>query len=248
LKLWAISDPHLSLGVANKEMHVFGEHWREHWKKIKFHWERTVSSEDVVILSGDISWGRNMDEAQADLDWLDRLPGTKVLFKGNHDRWWQGIHELRRHLPSSVFAVHLDHFAFGPWLIGGTRLWDTTEYNCDSLIEWSDAKGKTRSEPNDELYEKELLRLEQSLKTFRGIPGKRIGVCHFPPCDGQSHKSRALDCFAKAGVEHIVFGHLHSLKAENATKAFPAYKGIQLHLCSADWLDFKPKLIDERQE
>ena len=50
---------------------------------------------DLVLVPGDVSMARNHRDVQADLAWLDRLPGTKVLAPGNHDQWWNGIEKIR---------------------------------------------------------------------------------------------------------------------------------------------------------
>ena len=45
----------------------------------------TVTKGDLVLVAGDISWAMKMDGAQADLDFLAALPGTKIFIRGNHD-------------------------------------------------------------------------------------------------------------------------------------------------------------------
>ena len=47
MAFWALSDPHLSFGNA-RPMHVFGEHWRNHWEKIERAWRDRVSPADDV--------------------------------------------------------------------------------------------------------------------------------------------------------------------------------------------------------
>ena len=78
MKVWALSDPHLSF-KRDKPMHIFGEHWREHWKKIEAGWKSRVGSQDVVLVTGDISWARRMRDAAQDLAWLHKLPGRALV-------------------------------------------------------------------------------------------------------------------------------------------------------------------------
>ena len=40
------------------------------------------------MITGDHSWGRNLEEGQADLDFIMALPGRKILLRGNHDMFW----------------------------------------------------------------------------------------------------------------------------------------------------------------
>jgi predicted phosphohydrolase len=85
MKLFALSDPHLSFGVANKTMDRFGAEWIAHPMKIEAHWRDVVGPRDVVAVPGDISWGKKLPDVMPDLEWLDKLPGIKVILRGNHD-------------------------------------------------------------------------------------------------------------------------------------------------------------------
>ena len=53
MKLYAIGDLHLSGNPPTKPMTIFGEHWNDHWHRIKASWLSLVSAEDTVILCGD---------------------------------------------------------------------------------------------------------------------------------------------------------------------------------------------------
>ena len=48
MHIWAIGDLHLSFGVANKSMDVFGPHWEAHAQKIASNWKSTIRPEDLV--------------------------------------------------------------------------------------------------------------------------------------------------------------------------------------------------------
>ena len=93
MSLFAIGDLHLSFGV-NKPMNIFGENWDNHFEKIQQNWIEKVSSEDTILLPGDISWGMKLEEAKKDLDFIDSLPGKKVIISGNHDYWWDSAGKL----------------------------------------------------------------------------------------------------------------------------------------------------------
>ena len=81
MKLWALSDPHLTLATPSKAMHVFGEVWRDHEARIAAAWSRSVGPQDVVLVPGDISWASRLEDALTDLEFLHRLPGTKVILE-----------------------------------------------------------------------------------------------------------------------------------------------------------------------
>ena len=88
MAIFVLSDLHLSTDLSmNKSMDIFGDRWRDYMVKIRKNWDSVVTPSDTVIVPGDISWATRLEEARADLDYLNRLNGTKLLGKGNHDFW-----------------------------------------------------------------------------------------------------------------------------------------------------------------
>jgi len=87
MSIFVIGDLHLSFST-DKPMDIFGDNWEEHYEKIKADWISKVKEEDLVLLTGDISWGMSLKEADEDFKWIDNLPGKKIIVKGNHDYWW----------------------------------------------------------------------------------------------------------------------------------------------------------------
>ena len=77
MAVFAISDLHLPARV--KPMDVFGEHWKNHFDRIRADWTARVSEDDIVLLPGDLSWAMHLEEAQDDLDSISALPGVKLL-------------------------------------------------------------------------------------------------------------------------------------------------------------------------
>jgi len=72
-------------------MDIFGNQWKGHPDKIREHWLDLIAEDDLVLLPGDISWAMEPQEAAPDLRWIDALPGTKVMIRGNHDYWWSSL-------------------------------------------------------------------------------------------------------------------------------------------------------------
>ena len=87
MSLYAIGDLHLAFSV-DKPMDLFDRVWKNHEKKIEKFWNRRIRPEDTVVVTGDHSWGRNLGECTADLEFIMRLPGRKILLRGNHDMFW----------------------------------------------------------------------------------------------------------------------------------------------------------------
>ena len=73
--IYAISDLHLSLGVATP-MDVF-KGWSNYVEKLKSNWIEKITENDTVVIAGDISWGMNFEESYEDFKFIDSLPGNK---------------------------------------------------------------------------------------------------------------------------------------------------------------------------
>ena len=54
MRLFAISDLHLSLGV-DKPMDIFGPQWQGHEAKMRTAWDAMVAQDDWVLCGGDLS-------------------------------------------------------------------------------------------------------------------------------------------------------------------------------------------------
>lgn len=123
MKVFAISDLHLS-GMADKPMNVFGGGWEGHFEKIKQDWEEKVSEEDIVLLGGDTSWGMKLEEGIFDVRSLACLKGHKILIRGNHDYWWNGISRVRALRPDDSFVfLQNDCVKIGNLIVAGSRGW-----------------------------------------------------------------------------------------------------------------------------
>ena len=94
MALYAIGDLHLSLGT-NKPMDVFGPGWANHVQRLEEAFS-SLGEEDVTVLCGDTSWGIDLSQSLEDFRFIDRLPGKKLLVKGNHDYWWSTASKMRR--------------------------------------------------------------------------------------------------------------------------------------------------------
>jgi len=243
--IWALADLHLSFGVPDKKMDVFGENWRDHPEKIASHWKALVSEEDLVLIPGDISWAKHLEEAAADLEWIDALPGTKLILRGNHDYWWSSVSKVEKALPPSLHLIQNNTFKWGDAAIGGARLWDTPEYNFGAFFPKKEPEcvvHPTEEEANPEhiekLFNRELLRLERSLEQLDPDANMRIAMTHYPPVGADLAPSRASALLEKYNVSLCVFGHLHNIAPE--TPLFGEARGVRYILAAADYINFTP--------
>ena len=226
--VYAIGDLHLSLSVPNKAMDVFGAHWSGHTERIFEAWQDTVKDDDLVLVPGDVSWAMYLKDAQADLDFIGALRGTKLLLRGNHDYWWQSVTRVRAALPEKMFALQNDVFRFGDVFIAGTRGW--TAPQSPRFKESADRK----------LFARECIRLDLSLsKLPKDVPC--VGMLHYPPFSESGEQTAFSERFEQAGVSDVVYGHLHG--ASHRTAFEGESNGVRYHLVSADYLNFVPKKI-----
>ena len=93
MALYAIGDLHLSFG-SNKPMDIFGKKWDNHAEKLAEGFS-VLQPEDICVICGDLSWAMNMDKAMEDFLFIDRLPGRKIILKGNHDYWWSTVSKAK---------------------------------------------------------------------------------------------------------------------------------------------------------
>ena len=104
MSIFVLSDLHLSTDEStNKSMEVFGARWKDYMQKIEKNWNSIVSENDTVIVPGDISWAMKLEDAYADLCFLDRLNGRKLLGKGNHDFWWSTASKMKKYFAECGF-------------------------------------------------------------------------------------------------------------------------------------------------
>jgi len=50
--------------------------------------DKLLTEDDTLVLVGDHSWGRKLEDCQVDLQFIEELPGKKVMIRGNHDTFW----------------------------------------------------------------------------------------------------------------------------------------------------------------
>jgi len=222
-------------------MSVFGPDWDKHYEKIEADWEANVKADDLVLIPGDISWAMRLEEAKADLDWIDARPGTKLFIRGNHDYWCQAPTKVRQVLPPSVHLIWSDAYLWNDVAICGTRLWDSPEFDFGPYIEMKKpVKEGTKEESPEEsekVFRREVGRLETSLKLLDPKARLKIAMLHYPPISADLQESIVSKLLEAANINICVFGHLHSLRPNQTL--FGTKNGITYHLTSCDWLNFK---------
>lgn len=231
MKIFAIGDLHLSTAV-NKPMNVFGMNWDDHEEKIFADWKKRVSEDDIVFIVGDISWASKVKEAKADLDIIASMPGNKYIIRGNHDYWWSTASALNKIFKEEdkMNFMNVNYQVVGDYAVCGTRGWI-----CPNDMRFE--------EKDEAIYKREANRLKISLEEAdKAGYDKKIVLLHYPPSNESMEKTLFLDVINEYRPEHVIYGHLHGeesfglgIKGE--------IDGINYHLVSCDYLDFKLKEI-----
>ncbi len=255
MRVFGIGDLHLSHAV-DKPMDIFGPEWKDHVKRMAENWTRVLREEDLVLVPGDLSWAMRMDEAEEDLEWLHRLPGKKIVIRGNHDYWWGSISRLRDRLEgSSVWPLQNDSISEGKVVVGGTRLWsvpaiekayvDPLEEPEDSILPVTagiDAAKEVRLH-NEKIFRREMGRLESSLRSMKEREGLRIVMTHFPPTSESGIDTVVTELLERFKIDICVFGHLHSLNLSGGRTWDFVKNGIRYVLVSCDAVGFSPYFL-----
>lgn len=231
MKIYAISDLHLSTS-CDKPMDIFGGNWEGYTDKIIKNWSDKVSSEDLVLIAGDISWAMKLEDAVSDLEWIDKLHGKKVIIKGNHEYWWKSISAVREILPKSIMAIQNDAVKFDGFIVCGTRGWNVPEENKDF------------SEEDEKIYKREVERLKLTLKSAKVLQTnneKIICMMHFPPFDGSGNETEFTKLFDEFGVSVVVFGHIHGY---TNCKLKQEKNGITYYFTSCDHINNNPVEVE----
>lgn len=227
MSLFAIGDPHLSFG-SDKPMDVFSG-WKNYVDRLRERWLETVSTDDTVVLVGDISWGISMEQSYPDFAFLHQLPGRKLLLKGNHDYWWTTKSKMDAFFSKNEFdSLHIIHnnaYACGEYAICGTRGWISDN-----------------GEPADKkVLLREAGRLDMSIKTGKNLGLEPIAFLHYPPIYGADENLDILEVLHRHNITRCYYGHIHGLGHSRAINGMR--DGIEYRLVSCDFTDYTPVKI-----
>ena len=171
-----------------------------------------------------------LPEAEADFRYIDRLPGHKLILKGNHDLWWPTRRKLdaflEEHGFSTISVVHNSAVRVGEFAVCGSRGW---LYNA-------------QSEEDQKIVRREVGRLETSLRMGEKLGGHPVVFLHYPPAYDHDVCEEILEVLLEHGISDCYFGHIHGSQAAKRA-VMGQYRGIRMHLISCDYLSFCPLLV-----
>ena len=225
MSIFVIADLHLSFKNP-KPMDIFGDNWTKHEEKIKKDWNEKVKEEDLVVLPGDFSWATYIEDTIPDFEYLNSLPGKKIMLKGNHDYWWTTVTSMRKFLKENNFQnidfLYNNSFEYENKILCGTRGWSLVDEEID-----------------EKLINRELGRLELSLQDGAKKTGENkeiIVFMHYPPITINNANSEFVKTMKQYEIKRCYYAHLHGNSHKDAIEGIK--NGIYFKLISADYLKF----------
>jgi len=198
MAIYTIADLHLSFNT-DKPMNIFGTNWENYEQKIKEDWLNKVTNKDYVILPGDFSWAMYLEETYKDFEFLNSLPGNKIMLKGNHDYWWTTVTSMRKFLKESNFEnidfLYNNSYEIEGKIIVGTRGWVLSE----------DLEDKRLTKREKDRLE---LSIQNGIKEY-GEEKEIIAFMHYPPITKAYKQTEYIEILKKYNIKKCIYGHLH---------------------------------------
>ena len=135
---------------------------------------------------------------------------------------------LSRNDFKNIDFIYNNSYEYEGKIIAGTRGWN--------LI--------TETEEDKKIKERELLRLENSIKNGIECFGKDkeiIACLHYPPVLKENVKNEFTEILEKYNVRKCIYGHLHGKSQMNAVEG--KFNGVEYIMVSCDYTGFKLKEI-----
>ena len=210
-------------------MDIFGG-WKGYQNLLEQNWRERIAPEDTVVLAGDFSWGMTLAQSEADFAFVQKLPGQKILLKGNHDYWWTSKKKMEdffvAHGFDTMHILHNNHYAFGNYGICGTRGWVSMQGEA------ADAK----------ILAREVQRLRVSIQSAVDAGLEPIVFLHYPPVYTGTSAPEIVATLKEYSIRTCYYGHLHGNAIRYAVQG--DVDGIHYKLVSADGLRFCPYRIN----
>ena len=246
MALYAIGDLHLHFASDLKAPGQLNSRlWQNHEQRFADACAALIKPDDTLLLLGDHSWGKNLDQAAPDLDYICRLPGKKILLRGNHDMFWDAkkTAQLNSMYEGRLRFLQNNFYPYRDFALVGTKGYTFEgpfRVNArGQVIGWDESAKKHA----DALVEREMERLEASFQAAcRQGYSRFIMFLHYPPTSVLERESDFTRIAEKYRVQQVVYAHCHG-QARFHDSVIGMMHGIRYDLASGDYLKWQPLKI-----
>ncbi len=243
MALYAIGDLHLHFqSVLKAKAQLKDPLWKDHERRFRDNCEKLITDEDMLVLIGDHSWGKNLSECEQDFDYIRSLPGRKILTRGNHDMFWDAKknEQLNERYQPRLTFLQDSYATYQDYAIVGTKGF-TFEgpFYIDSrgrIVGWDEEA----EEHAKKLVSRELERLRKSFELAKADGYRKyVMFLHYPPTNILEERSGFTDMAEEYGAEQVIYAHCHG-ESRFHDSILGEYRGRMYRLVSGDYLKWKP--------
>ena len=246
MSLYAIGDLHLHFASELKALgQRTGKIWRDHEARFRTYCVAKVQEEDTLVLVGDHSWGKNLDESAPDLDWIASLPGEKILVRGNHDMFWDAkkTDALNERFRGRLAFLQNNFFAYRDYALVGTKgfVFEGPFYidRRGRIAGWDEEA----EEHARKLVDRECERLRISFEAAKTAGYRKFLVfLHYPPTSILEHDSGFTRMAEEYGASQEIYAHSHG-ESRFHDSVEGMKNGVFYRLVSGDYLRWMPEKI-----
>ena len=246
MSLYAIGDLHLHFGSELKARNQIEDKiWQNHEKMFKENCQKMISDDDTLVLVGDHSWGRNLEECKLDLEYIMDLPGRKILLRGNHDMFWDAkkTDRLNEMFAGKLEFLQNNYYAYEDYALVGTKGY--TFEGPFYVDRYGNVQGWDEKEAAhaEKLVKREYERLVVSFEAAKADGYKKfIMFLHYPPTNILQTNSIFTKIAEQYGVEQVIYGHCHG-ESRFHDSIIGKKRKIRYSLVSGDFLRWKPMRV-----
>ena len=246
MSLYAIGDLHLHFTSELKAPgQLHGRVWKKHEQKFREYCEKHLTEEDTLVLVGDHSWGKNLAQAEADLQYICDLPGRKILTRGNHDMFWDAgkTEMLNARYAGRLHFLQGNYYPYKDYALVGTKgfCFEGPFYldRKGRIVGW-DEENEARAE---KIIQRELLRLRASFEAARADGHNRfLMFLHYPPTSILERRSPFTELAEEYGAHQVLYAHSHG-EARFHNSIEGNFRSIEYTLVSGDCLRWIPHKV-----
>ena len=245
MSLYTIGDLHLHFGSELKAKNqIEGKVWQNHEEIFRSNCEKLIRPEDTLVLVGDHSWGKNLSEAEKDLEYICDLPGRKILLRGNHDMFWDAkkTASLNELYVGRLEFLQNNYYAYEDYALVGTKgyTFEGPFYVRGKKIVGWDASAESAA---IHLIDREMERLRISFEAARKDGFSRfIMFLHYPPTNVMERNSDFTAIAEEYKAEQVIYAHCHG-EHRFHDSIEGRHHGIMYRLVSGDYLKWVPQQI-----